>query len=138
MAGQRSGGHLMAFTKPDKPAKLRGMRGSLVINTRGTEVDATGAFAPTTNATKSAIPCTLEIMSPAEAFKNGKDTDLTMYRIRLAIRHQDGTDIRLDHGQDITVTCNTFTSGAVMVCVGAGHQQGRSGQQLVIARLESR
>ena len=128
----------MAFTKPDKPAKLRGMRATLTINTRGTEVDAYGSYTPTTNTVKSNIACTIEIMSPGEVFKFGKDTDVSMYRIKLCIRHQDGTDIRLDHGQDITVTSNYFPNGEAMTVIGSGHQQGKSGIQLVIARKETR
>ena len=128
----------MGVAKPDKPAKLRGMRGTLTINTRGTQVDSTGMYAPTSSTAKTDIVCTVEVMSPGESFRNGHDTDLTMYRIKLPVRHQDGSDIRLDHGQDITVTYNYFPSGTSMECIGSGHQQGASGIQLVIARERSR
>ena len=128
----------MAFDKPDKPAKLRGMRGTLTIHTRGIEKDSAGMYKPTTTTDKEDIACTLEVMSPGEAFRNGHDTDLTMYRIKLCVRHQDGSDIRLSHGQDITVTSNYFPSGRAMSVIGSGHQQGRSGIQMVIAREESR
>lgn len=128
----------MTLQKPDKPAKLRGMRGTCVINTRGTEVDAYGAYTPTSNTAKSDIPCTLEVMSPAEAFKYGKDTTQTMYRLKCCVRHQDGTDIRLNHGQDVTVTCNYFPSGENFVVVGEGHQQGASGIQIAVLRQEGR
>jgi len=128
----------MGFGKPDKPAKIRSARGVVSIYTKGAEVDATGAYKPTTESGVVHVPCTLEVMSPSEAIKFGKDTDQTMYRIKLPIRRQGGADIRVTHGQVLEVTSNIFPLGERMEAVGAGHQQGRSGIQFVVARKESR
>lgn len=121
----------MTFTKPDKPARLRGMNGSCSIHTIGSEVDATGAYTPSSETTVANIPCALNQMSAAEALQYGKETDKTMYRLRLPLRSPSGVDIRLGFGQEVTVTTNSFTSGTRMVVVGMGAPQGRSAMQLL-------
>jgi hypothetical protein len=117
--------------KPDKPAKLRGMGASCSIETPGTQTDSYGMYAPTSQTLVENIPCSLNQMSTAEAVQYGKDTDKTMYRLRLPIRSPDGVDIRLTHGQGVIVTSNTFPSGVRMVVIGRGAPQGQSGMQLL-------
>lgn len=121
----------MTLSKPDKPAKLRGMSGTLVIVTDGNEVDSYGAYNPTATATNLGVPCSLNLMTPAEAVQYGKDTDRSMYRARCPIRHQDGTDIRLEHGQKVIVTNTMFPSGMIFSVVGRGAPQGISGMQML-------
>jgi len=126
----------MTFTKPDKPARLRGMNGSCTIETPGTEVDATGAYKPSTTTDVTGIPCNLTVMTPAEAMQWGKDNDKTAYRLRLPLRSPSGADIRLAHGQNIIVTTNLFPSGTRMIVTGRGAPQGGSGMQMLAVTEE--
>ena len=127
----------MTFVKPDKPTKLRGVRGTMDIVTNADTTTASGMYVPGSATTVTDIPITMSIVTPSEAFKLGHDTDETIWRLRAPIRHQDGSDIRLTHNQYIVVTDAQFTAEDFTV-IGRGQMQGRSGIQTAIVRREAR
>lgn len=128
----------MTFIKPDKPAKLRGMRGVMTITTNAASKDADGMYVPGAATNTLSVPARLDVMSPGEAVRMGHDTDETVYRLRCNVRHQDGADIRITHDQRLTITSPEHPSGGKFVVIGRGHSQGRSGIQTVIVKLENR
>ena len=128
----------VTFIKPDKPAKIRGMSGTLTISTDAGSVSADGMYTRGTATTETSVPASLSIASPAEAFKMGHDTDETVYKLRCPLRHPDGTDIRLTHDQRLTMTNAEYPSGGAFIVIGRGQPQGRSGIQTAIARKDNR
>lgn len=123
--------------KPDKPTKLRGVSGTMSIITSASGVSASGMYSPGAATTVADIPIKMNIVTPAESFKLGHDMDETIWRLRCPIRHQDGSDIRLEHNQYVVITNAEFTAEDFTV-IGRGQMQGRSGIQTAIVRREAR
>lgn len=127
----------MTFIKPDKPAKLRGMRGMMTITTYAESQDANGSYVRGAATNVMNVPARLDVVSPGEAVRMGHDSDETVYRLRCNVRYQDGSDIRTTHDQVLTITSPEFPSGAAFRVIGRGQPMGRSGFQNAVVRRES-
>lgn len=127
----------MTLMRPDKPCRVRGMRGSMVISTQEYATDAVGASVPSVTSTVSDVPCRLDVMSPGEALRYGYSRDESVYRLTCSVRAPTGADIRLDHNQFVTVTDGEFTAEEFSV-QGVGKPEGSSGMQTVIVKRRGR
>jgi hypothetical protein len=116
-------GGLMAYGRPDKPAKIRGATHDMTITTLDEPADAYGMATPAVGSTKLNVPVKLDTLSPAESVRLGHDVDETVYRVSCPVRYQDGTSIVLAHKQRVTISSVEYEIN------GAGQPQGRSGIQ---------
>lgn len=127
----------MTLLKPDKPCRVRGMRGSMTISTQEWTTDDAGAAVPSVTSTVVDVPCRLDVMSPGEALRYGYSRDESVYRLTCPVRSPAGVDIRLDHNQFVTVTNGEFT-GEKFSVQGVGKPEGSSGMQTVVVKRRGR
>lgn len=130
----------MPLAKPPKPAKIRGTNATITLVRQDFgNLSASGMPYPSTGSTELLIPCTIEALSPGEAFKYGHAVNETVYRLLTNVRAPDGSDIVLKHNQYIIVTSHpSIAASTEMQINGAGKPEGDSGWQTAILKVEDK
>ncbi|MBO6739043.1 MAG: hypothetical protein JJ916_04200 [Phycisphaerales bacterium] len=118
---------------PDLPASLALYNATATISTPdyGT-LSNSGMPTRTLGSTESNVPCRLDTITPGQALKYGYVVDETAFRMICPIRKEDGSDLRIDKNQYVTI------GGVQYMTLGAGRQEGMSGEQTAILKKEDR